>query len=567
MEVISQKSLVIEHDRPSQRQYHRLLVPLKARIDGKPYRINNWSMTGFCVKDPSESLTLGDIINVRLAIPFQGFQVQFSARAGVVRKSAPGHITPSLQSDVVHVDTVQNEVGLEFISLNERQQSLLQHFSEQLLTGQMAPIDDTICRLDIPVTPPSTDLQKSTGNSAASGMATEKNSLLAGIGYLISGLILTLLIGATVYHKLFLMEIESAVVSSTVESPQSQVTGVVSAIYVKQGDFLQPGTKIMQLHNRELEEQKELALIRIKESQLKLDEIKALEHTEQQELKVYRKLSENKFSAAQRRVEALTKQMVVLRRDWHSKNNLAKKGMLSRTERDMAQLKLISAEKDLKESKAALISTEELANATNNGMYFSNGKRELNIDARQAQVAHALQQVDLENKKLELLQRREENMMIKTVHGGVVTHINKEVGDTAIIHEPLARLSRNQEDLTIDAYLTQVELTHVHLGSIAKIYIPSLDQHYQATVTTVNGSQHFVSNLETGMNWANAEEKSGRVKLTILNSKSIDNKQQLTAGLPVTVRFQRYSFGLDDLSFLKDKQPASLALEKTQHPT
>ena len=567
MEAIAKKSLVVEHDRPSQRQYHRLLVPLKARIDGKSFRIDNWSMTGFCVKDPMGSMTPGDVLSVRIAIPFQGFQIQFSARAGVVRTNNSDHVKPSSDSNIIHIDTTQNEAGLEFLNLNERQRSLLQHFSEQLLTGEMSQIDDTICRLDIPVTPPSTDLQQFSGSDAPSSMATEKNSFLAGMGYLVSGLILTLLMGATIYHKLFLIEIESAVISSTIENPQALVEGIVEDIYAKQGDFLQPGSKIMKISSLKLDEEKGLAAIRIKESQLKLAEIKALERAEQQELEVYRKLSKNKFSAAQRHIQALNKQMVVLKRDWQSKNNLAEKGMLSRTERDKAQLRLISVEKELKESQAILVSTQELAEAANNGIYFSDGKRELNIEARQAQIAHALEQVTLEQSKLTLLKRREQSMIVKTVHGGLIAQINKEIGDRAVIHEQLARINRSNNELTIDAYLTQVELTHIHLDSSAEIYIPALDRHYQAKVTSVDRSQHFTSDLNAGMNWANAEERSGRVQLTVLESESIDNKQQLTPGLPAIVRFQRYSFGFGNFNFslfTENKQPALSALDNNQ---
>ena len=570
MEVISQNSLIVGHDRPSQRQYHRLLIPLNVKINGQSLRMENWSVSGFCIKELPASITPGDILTAQIEVPFQGFQVKFSTRVGVVRKNSLERPKLSSQSGILHIEATQNEAGLEFLNLNERQQSLLQHFSEQLLTGQMAKIDDTICRLDIPVTPPSTDFQNPNKSDTATTTIPEKKSWLAGMGYLASGLILTLLIGATVYHKLFLLEIESAVISSNVESLHTPTEGTITAIFTKEGDFLQPGAKIMQLSNLDFEEQKELAAIRIKESELKVTKIEALKKTEQQELDIYRTFTKNKLSVAKRHVYSLIQKMALLKRDWESKRNLAEKGMLSRTEQDQAQLRLISAEKELKESRSALAAAKELNRATNKGIYFSDGKRELNLDTRQAQIEHAREQVKLEQRKLALLKRREESMTVRSIHGGFVMQLNKEIGDKVANNEQLASINRGNNELTIDAYLSQVELTHIHLSSTAEIYIPALDQHYEATVTTIDGSQNLASKLQTGMNWANAQEKSGQVKLTLLNVENIDHKRLLTAGLPAVVRFQKYSFGLGDFntppSTNAAKQPALLALEKNLEP-
>lgn len=50
----------------------------------------------------------------------------------------------------------QAQLAAMFVEPDERAHQLMSHFIEELVRGSMSPVDDTILRIDIPLTPVST---------------------------------------------------------------------------------------------------------------------------------------------------------------------------------------------------------------------------------------------------------------------------------------------------------------------------------------------------------------------------------------------------------------------------
>lgn len=148
----------VVRERPCQRRHHRVTAPMKVQLpDGASVMATNWSLGGIRLdglntKD-APLPAVQDVIDLTLTLPFQGFDINFDVSAKVVRtKEEDGMI------------------ACEFIELSERANDLMNHFIDDLVRGAMATVEDTICRIDIPVTPISTKPDPTLTNSCSSAI-------------------------------------------------------------------------------------------------------------------------------------------------------------------------------------------------------------------------------------------------------------------------------------------------------------------------------------------------------------------------------------------------------------
>jgi len=76
------------------------------------------------------------------------------------RLTAPLHVIFEGQPATLAHDWRVNEetgiVGFQFIELAGRSSDLLNYFSADLIRGRMGTFEDSICRIDVPITPIST---------------------------------------------------------------------------------------------------------------------------------------------------------------------------------------------------------------------------------------------------------------------------------------------------------------------------------------------------------------------------------------------------------------------------
>ncbi len=131
----------ITREKPCQRRHHRLTAPLYVRVDNGPtLAAKDWSLGGLQLTNfAGEIPALYQEVNLTLDIPFQGFDIAFEVTGKVLR-----------------IISETRSICIEFTGLSERASDLMNHFVEDLVRGKMATVDDTICRIDVPVTPIST---------------------------------------------------------------------------------------------------------------------------------------------------------------------------------------------------------------------------------------------------------------------------------------------------------------------------------------------------------------------------------------------------------------------------
>ncbi len=127
----------IKRERPDQRRHHRVTAPLFVRVGGHQLRATDWSLGGLRIDGYTGELPMaGAELPFHLTLPFQGFDVSFDIKAEVVR-----------------TNPAEKMFAVRYTEIGERERELMQHFIEELVRGSMSDVEDTIQRIDVPVTP------------------------------------------------------------------------------------------------------------------------------------------------------------------------------------------------------------------------------------------------------------------------------------------------------------------------------------------------------------------------------------------------------------------------------
>ncbi|MEP0940379.1 MAG: PilZ domain-containing protein, partial [Rhizobiaceae bacterium] len=226
----------VVRERPCQRRHHRVTAPMKVRVpNGATVMATNWSLGGLRLDglDTNKAPLPADqdVIDLSLTLPFQGFDINFDVSAKVVRSN--------------------NEEGMiacEFEELSERAHDLMNHFIDDLVRGSMATVEDTICRIDVPVTPISTKPDPNPTNEAPVRRIPVKTIVMSAI-YCVVGLLAFGYLGILLYSGTMRMEVRSAVVSAPLATLKMPVDGIVRPIRFEMGALVRQGQEIARIEN------------------------------------------------------------------------------------------------------------------------------------------------------------------------------------------------------------------------------------------------------------------------------------------------------------------------------
>ncbi len=234
-------------ERPDQRQHHRVTAPLSVSFDGNEYRADNWSLGGIKISNIKSDLPApGDEIKVDVSIPFQGFDINFTADFKVVR-------------------TDQNEKMLagKFIDLGERERDLMQLFIEDLIRGSMSEARDTIQRIDVPVTPISTKPDIDPGFQAPLRRWSRRTVFMTAF-YILAGIGIFGYLAMMIYTNFIRLEVQSAIVTRPVIIAQALADSRIDKLYFQAGDEVKEGDLIAELYVPNIQVKFDKAMVEIK---------------------------------------------------------------------------------------------------------------------------------------------------------------------------------------------------------------------------------------------------------------------------------------------------------------
>ncbi|MFK5980023.1 MAG: biotin/lipoyl-binding protein [Rhizobiaceae bacterium] len=540
----------IERERPCQRRHLRLTAPLFVTYEGQKLRAKDWSLGGIGLAGVKGRLPKVDRkFNLQMMLPFQGYDISFDVDVEVVR-----------------TDKKEALIGFRYVELPQRSYDLLSYFSEDLIRGQMGTIDDSICRIDVPVTPISTKPSADHISETPIHRLPIRTIMMSTL-YIIIGLLVFSHTAILIYSNFMRLEIPSSVVSTQLQTLKMPMDGIIRIINFSEGERVKAGDKIFQIDDLKLNRQINAAKLRIEEAKSIVWQVTQKHEIETERLKLYQIVSRTEKNIAKARLSALREALKSA--DAHYLR------MVKLRRADVTTINKVEEAKKLQVSAAAEVKEAELLLERDTAMSEASSRRHYNhkvfitdLDMLAVELEVAYSALKVEVQKLQFLDEVKARNVVRAPFDGRIISLYKTSLSNVFRNEPLLLLER-ENSTTVTAYLNQSEILEVGLNDEAKVFIPALDRHISAMVTKIDRSSLYLNKNSTQFIWRNEKDRTAAVILDLLVSDV--EAAQIRAGLPVVVIFDRRETndiwsvikGFVGRGFIGEKEGTGIETDKT----
>lgn len=523
----------VKRERPDQRRHHRVTAPLYVSYAGERVKAADWSLGGLRVTDFAGTLPkVGSEIDLQLTLPFQGFDVTFDVKAEIVRQ-----------------DQAAGTFAARFTAIGERERELMSHFLEELVRGSMSEVQDTIQRIDVPVTPASLQPDVNPIKRLPVRRWPARALAMSAI-YGVLGLVIFSYTGLLTYSNFYRMEVQTAVITAPVETVTAQTDGRIKWTDIKPGDHVKAGTVIVQLVDSQLEKELELAEIEVRERKAKLGALKRRHIDELERAKGYATVEMKNIRQTKLELQALVAQLELAERSHGRIKTLHAKGFATDAKLDEAQNQVITLRKELEVRRIELATRIELSEQNfGKRMYTGNptiGTADLigKVGEVEADIRLAEHEVELSRQRYNSYVNHRDRQAVRSPFDGMVLELprvddgNVRRGDTIAIIE-------QRERRQVTAYLNQEEVMRVGLGDEASLFVPALGVTLKARVARIDRTSGFVQEQGRaqgpGYRWRGPVDRSAKVILEFVDQAQVRDADRYRSGLPVVVVFPQRS--------------------------
>lgn len=533
----------IKRERPDQRRHHRVTAPLHVGVGGHVLRATDWSLGGLRLVDYPDPLPEVDAeIQLELTLPFQGFDVTFQVKSAVVRN-----------------DPATRMFAVRYTEIGERERELMQHFIEELVRGSMVDVEDTIQRIDIPVTPASLEPDRPrTAPEARTASAPARipvrrmpvKTMAMSSLYLVLGLIVFGYAGILAYTNFFRMEVQTAVITAPVETVTAQADGQINLSTVKPGDEVKSGQVIANLLDNELEREIEIADIAVQERKAKLAFLKQRHIEELDRIKGYATIDMKNVQQTKVELEALAAQLRISEDNLMRLGSLHAKGFTTDSKLQEAEKQVITIKKELEIRRIELASRVELAE-DNIGKRMYSGNETIGSgdligkgSDLEAEVRYTEYEIQLAQQRyITFLSSRDREAVHSPFEGTILELPRFDKG--TVRRGDVIAIIEQRRNRQVSAWLTQDEVLKVGLGDEALLYVPALGETLKGRVRQVDRTSGFVREQDQRQNpgyaWRGATDRSAKVTIEFSDQKSVADYERYRSGLPVVVVFEQRS--------------------------
>ncbi len=523
----------VRRERPDQRRHHRVTAPLFVTLAGHKVKAADWSLGGLRLEAfPGEVPGPLAPLDLVLTLPFQGFDVTFDVKAEVVRSN------PETRT-----------IAARFLELGERERELMSHFLEELVRGSMVDVEDTIQRIDVPVTPASlkpdaNPLQQVPARRWPAKMVA-MSALYAVVGLLVFGYTAVLS-----YSNFFRMEVRTAVISAPVETITATADGRVEWTDVKPGDAIKAGQVVVKLIDSQLQREIELAEIAVQERKARLGNLKRRHLEELDRIRGYAAIEMKNIEQTRLELQALGQQLKLATQQEQRLKQLSEKGYATASKLEEATKQVISLRKDYEVRRIELgtrISLSEqnvgkrlyTGNATIGSADVTGKIAEIEADIRLGEHEIQLEQ----QRRIASLQHRD-RLAVRSPFDGVVLEIPR-VDDASVRRGDVIAVLEQRKKREVTAYLNQDEVLRVGLGDEASLFVPGLNETLKARITRIDRTSGFVDEQNRrqnpGYRWRGSTDRTAKVTLSFADSARVSDAERYRSGLPVVVIFAQRS--------------------------
>ncbi len=518
----------VKRERPDQRRHHRVTAPLFVGVDGTRLRATDWSLGGLRLDGyPGDLPTAGTEKQFHLTLPFQGFDVSFDVKAEVVRTFGE-----------------TKSVSVRFTEIGERERELMQHFIEELVRGSMSDVEDTIQRIDLPVTPAKLEPD---AKIVPAHMPVRrwpvKTVVMTGI-YGLTGVAIFGYAGLLGYTNFFRMEIQTAVISAPVETVAAPADGQVVWNKSKPGDEVKSGDVVVTVVDNQLEREIEIADIEVQERKAQLGFLKRRHVDELDKLRGFANVEMKNVKQSKVELEGLQEQLSLAQSQYERMQGLSDRGYATETKVDEAKNQVIGLKTQLEARRLELASRVDLADQ-NFGKRLYNGT---NLVGEASEIEDKVQlaehEIELAKKKAQVIAHQRERSAIKAPFDGTLLELPRinnglvRKGDTIAVIE-------QRRDRAVTAFLNQDEVLKIGIGDEALLFIPALGETIKGRVRQIDRTSAFVSEQRErqmpGYQWRGANDRSAKILIDFEDPEKVADYERYRSGLPVVVVFEQRS--------------------------
>ena len=524
----------VRRERPDQRRHHRVTAPLFVDYAGQSVRAADWSLGGLRLEAlPGALPEEGSEIPLGLTLPFQGFDVSFNVKAEVVRAVAE-----------------RGMLSVCFTEIGERERELMQHFIEELVRGSMVDVEDTIQRIDLPVTPASLepDAPKHQKGTPVKRWPV-KTIVMTGV-YLMLGTIVFGYAGLLGYSNFYRMEVQTAVIAAPVETVTAAADGKVEIGDVRPGDHVKAGSVIVRLLDDSLEREIALADIEVQARKAKLGFVKKKQLEELDRMRGYATVEMKNLEQTKIELEAIKAQLKIAELNRMRLAALLAKGFTTSQKSDEAEQQVISLTKQMQIRSVELSSRIDLA-TLNAGKRMYTGNETIGSGDLVGTGSDLEAEVRLTEHEIQLAQQRyitqldlRESTSVRSPFDGTVLELPRF--DKASVRKgDVIAVIEQRRNRYVSAYLNQDEVLKVGLGDEALVFIPALGETIKGRVREIDRTSGFIQEQQQRQNpafgWRGATDRSAKVKIEFSNPDQVDDFEKYRSGLPVVVVFEQRS--------------------------
>ena len=513
----------ISREKPSQRRHHRVNTPIDVTINEQLYNVSDWSLGGFKIEGwEDESLEPGDEFECHFSLPFQGFFVAFH----------------------VNLITIRSDSGIlaaKFISLDERQTELLEHFIEELVRGNMTSVGDTILRIDSPVTPVSTEPDPNPKGEVPIKRWPTKLIAMTTM-YVCVGIILFSYIFFTLWSNFLSLEVETGVVTAPIEAVVSSTDGKIRKVSASINQMISQGSALIAIENPAIEENLERAKIKISRNKLLLERLRQEREVAIEQMVDYHGYSKLKFEKLELHVETLRKQERMAHLQDNRIQELFYYGHASKRDVDVAAAEHASLKREVLSAVNDLNGQSRTMESLKNGRYYSGNKFEFDMNNLNVKIEQIKQNITMDTQELLALYEHKEDLNLYAPTNGRLVELLKHPGSATRRGETIAVFERD-EQRKLEVFLTQEEVLSIRLNQMARVYFTSLDMAVDAIVTEIDRSYNSVDSLDTSFTWHDNTKRNSKVTLNFVGLESNQDREKIKAGIPAVVNFPNVNVG------------------------
>ncbi|MBA3661983.1 MAG: HlyD family efflux transporter periplasmic adaptor subunit [Gammaproteobacteria bacterium] len=360
--------------------------------------------------------------------------------------------------------------------------------------------------------------------------------------YSLSGIILLIILLLSFNTYILHLKVTTAVIAATIEPIHAPLSGYISHVYIKQNQVITKGSPLAKVENNDIEKDLQMAKLAFEEAQCTVDYYQTLLRNEQDRLKLYQQVGQNRIAAANATVDIAKAEYTTTKKQFGRLQPLFKKRYLSQSDWDIVEAKLRTADDKLKNVTALMHLEHDALQSVDKGIYFTGNKVEGRIQDLEAEIVAAKKKLSINRARVEMYTQFAQKFVITAPFTGRVVQLFKREGSVIENTKPLLLLQEMGAKKQIVAYLTQNEVTHLRMRARVKVYVPALNQIFHGKVVEINRTHGFVDEVNAQYRFRELGiDRSAQVTIELQNSAAKNNK--VMAGLPAIVYFSR-SFNL-----------------------